>query len=154
MSKSNKEQKLRLSPWRLIGIYIGLFIVFDLIFYISFQSKQLWPLETSFYFYTPLLFGFTVLMCVLSITKTYYLVDRNKVVHNKMGKIVDYSWANVIYINEDYSVKHKMLLFYDVHGNEHMLAFDKEGIIYQYAIKYSHLISKEDFQRRFPTKKL
>ena len=71
-----------------------------------------------------------------------------------MGKEYMYRWADMIYIDEEWSKKHKMLLFYMEDGKARYLAFDKQGIIFEYALKYSHLISYEEFLARFPKVKL
>lgn len=153
--KSNKDDgKLRISSRRIIGIFIILFIAFELIFYFSFQRTSLWPLDISFYYYTPALLVSSAFFCYISITKTYYIVDKQKIQHFKMGKQYEYRWAEIIYIDEEWSKKHKMLLFYQEDGRGRYLAFDKKGIIWEYAMKYSHLISNEEFRERFPKVKL
>lgn len=149
MKQAKDDGKLRISSKRIIIIFVILFIVFEIIFYCSFQYKQFWPLETSFYFYTPALLGISILFCVLSITQTYYKVDKSKIIHCKMGKEYQYNFKDIIYIDEEWSTKHKMLLFYLNDGKARYLAFDKKGVIYEYALNYSHLISTEEFYSRF-----
>ena len=134
-----------------------MFVVFELIFYATFQGAingKLWPLDTSFYVYTPCLIVASVLFCVLSITKTTYEITSLKLVHTKMGNTVEYFWSDIIYIDEDFSSKKKMLLFYTKDGREHYLALDKEQLIYTKALEKCHLLSKEDFKRKFPNKKI
>lgn len=149
-----KEEKLRISSKRIIIIFIVLFLVFEAIFYFSFQHDNFWPLEISFYFYTPLLALSSAFFCYISITKTYYVVDKQFVHHYKMGKEFRYRWSDIIYIDEEWSKKHKMLLFYENDGRAKYLAFDKKGVIWEYALKYSHLISREEFLERFSKVKL
>ncbi len=154
MSKRDENEKLRISSKRIVFIFILLFVVFEAIFYISFQYQNFWPLETSFYFYTPALLLSSAFFCYISITKTFYLVDKNRILHAKMGKEYIYRWSDIIYIDEEWSKKHKMLLFYLNDGKGRYLAFDKQGIIYEYAMKYCKLISYEEFIARFPKVKL
>lgn len=156
MSKKVSNEKLKLNPIRIILLFIGVFFVFEAIFYFTFQgvNGHLWPFDSSFYFYTPALVGISILFCVLSITQTYYQVDRTAITHVKMGKVFKYNFSDIIYINEVWSEKHKTLLFYMRDGKDRYLAFDKEGVIYEYALEYSHLISEEEFRERFPKAKL
>lgn len=154
MSNKEDDEKLRINPWRIILIFIGLFILFEAIFYVSFQYQQFWPLESSFYFYTPCLAGISILFAALSITQTYYVVDRNRIVHVKMGKAYQYFFNDIIFVDEKWSEKHKMLLFYQKDGKARYLAFDKKGVIYQAVLERSHLISEEEFLGRFPNVKL
>lgn len=150
MAKQPNNKKLRVSAARIITIYAVLFVVMTLIFYISFQHDNFWPLETSFFIYTPVLFVVSLFFAILSINATYYVIDKNKLVHTKMGTSKEYYWKDIIYIDEEWSKKHKMMLFYMADGKERYLAFDKEGLIYQYALNYAKLLSYEEFKARFP----
>ncbi len=154
MARKEDDGKLHVSAPRIILIFTGLFLVMDAIFYISFQHDQFWPFNLSFYIYTPILLGISGLFCYLTIHSTYYEIDKHKLVHTKLGQVKEYYWKDVIYINEKWSIKHKMMLFYMADGKERYLAFDKEGLIYEYALKYGHLISEEEFLARFPKARL
>lgn len=149
-----KDKKLRISSARIIWIFIALFFVMEAIFYFSFQSTQFWPLEMNFYIYTPCLLASSAFFCYISITGTYYTVDNQKIQHTKMNKTYEYRFKDIIYIDEEWSKKHKMLLFYLADGHQRYLAFDRKGIIFEYAMKYSHLISRDEFLTRFPKVKL
>ncbi|MBQ0009342.1 MAG: hypothetical protein KBS97_03620 [Firmicutes bacterium] len=152
-----KQKVLRPNPWRIILIFIILFIVFEAIFYVSFQgaiSGKFWPLESSFYVYTTSLVAASILFCTISITQTSYELTSLKLVHTKMGKVSEYFWSDIIYIDEEFSRKKKMFLFYTKDGRDHYLAFDKEGLIFAKALEKCHLIDKEEFKRKFPNKKI
>lgn len=156
MNKKNPNI-LHPNPWRIILIFVILFVVFEAIFFISFQgiaSDHIWPPDASFAIYTPSLAVASVVFCVLSIVQTSYEVTSLKLVHTKMGKVSEYFWSDIIYIDEEFSARKKMLLFYTKDGRDHFLAFDKKGIIYEKALEKSHLLSKEEFQRKFPNKKI
>ena len=154
---SNKDSgKLRVNPWRIIAIFAIAFVVFEAIFYASFQgvNGKLWPLDKSFCFYTPALIIASVVFCALSLTQTYYEIKGATFIHSKMGKVVEYTYSNIIYIDEEFSLKKKMMRFFTRDGQEHLLVFDKNGVIYETALKKCTLISKEEFERRFPNKKM
>ena len=155
MSKQT-EEKLKINPWRIIKIFAFTFLVFELIFYFSFQgaNKALWPLDKSFYFYTPSLLIATIIFAYISITQTFYQIDGAVFIHSKMGKVVEYTFNNIVYIDEEFSSRKKMMRFFTRDGREHLLIFDKEQIIYKTALKKCPLISKEEFQRRFPNIKM
>lgn len=153
-NSKQKENKLHINPWRIVLIFVVLFLIFDAIFYFSFQSQHLWPLETSFYIYTPALLISSAFFCFVSITQTYYLVDKEKITHSKMGKTYVYYFKDILYIDEEWSTKHKMLLFYGKDGIGRYLAWDKEGKIYQAAMEKSHLISREEYITRYPNAKM
>ena len=154
-AKDNK--KLKVNPWRIIGIFTVAYVVFEIIFYVTFQGAvngKLWPLDNSFYYYTPILFVATAIFCYISLTQTYYEIDGAVFIHSKMGKIVEYTFNNIIYIDEEFSEKKKMMRFFTKDGHEHLLIFDKNRVLYETALKKCPLISLEEFQRRFPNKKM
>ena len=154
MSRKKEQQKLRVSTRRMIVIFSILFLVMEAIFYLSFQRLVFFPFDVSFYVYTPLLLAASIFFCVLSIRSTYYVIDTKKLIHSKMGVEKEYYWKDIIFIDEEWSKKHKMLLFYMADGKDRYLAFDKDGLIYEYAINYARLISEEEFLARFPKVKL
>ena len=157
MAKEKNNNLLRVNPWRIIRIFIILFIIMEAIFYLSFQggiNGKFWPLDKSFYYYTPCLFGASVLFCYLSISQTSYEITSLKLVHNKMGKTNEFMWSDIIYIDEEFSERKKMMAFYTKDGRDHYLAFDKQGVIYQTALEKCNLITLEEFKRRFPNKKM
>ena len=155
MSKKDPK-KLKVNPWRIIKIFLVAFVIFELVFFFSFQgvNGHLWPFDKSFYFYTPALFIATIVFCYMSITQTYYEIKGATFIHSKMGKIVEYTFNNIIYIDEEFSEKKKMMRFFTKDGKEHLLVFDKNGVIYTTALGKFPLISKEEFQRRFSNKKM
>ena len=154
MAKKDENKKLRVSTLRISLIFLVLFLVMTAIFYLSFQAGSFWPLNTSFFIYTPILLVASTFFCVLTIRSTYYVIDKQKLVHTKMGVEKEYYWKDILYIDEEWSKKHKMLLFYMADDKERFLAFDKEGLIFEYALNYSRLMSEEEFLARFPKAKL
>ena len=152
--KDNK--KLRVNPWRIIGIFALTFLVFEAIFYVSFQGAngEFWPFDKSFYFYTPALLIATAVFCYISLTQTYYEINGPVFIHSKMGRITEYTFNNIIYIDEEFSTSKRMFRFFTKDGKEHVLMFDKEGVLYQTALEKCPLISEEEFRRRFPNVKM
>ena len=153
----NNNKKLKINPWRIIGIFGVAFLVFEAIFYFTFQgavNSQLWPLDKSFFYYTPILLVATAIFCFVSLTQTYYEIDGAVFTHYKMGKVVEYTFSNIIYIDQEFSVKKRMMRFFTRDGREHILIFDRKAELYEVALKKCPLISKEEFERRFPDKKM
>ena len=155
MSKKDPK-KLRINSWRIIKIFLVTYLIFELIFYVSFQGAngKFWPFDNSFYYYTPILFVASAIFCYMSLTQTYYEIQGPVFIHSKMGKVVEYTFSNIIYIDEEFSIKKKMMRFFTRDGKEHLLVFDKNAVIYTTALKKCPLISKEEFERRFLNKKM
>lgn len=157
MAQTSKNQKLYLSKKKVVIAFIIAFVFLEALFYLTIQYNEtgaFYPFGTSFYIYTPVLLVISLVFGYLSIAKTYYEVDKNCITHHKMNKEFEYSFKNIVYIDEEWSRKHKQLRFFDKLGNEHYLVFDKEGIIFEYAMKYSTPMTREEFRRRYPKAKL
>lgn len=157
MSNKAGNKKLYLSKGKIIISFVIAFISLELLFYLTIQFSETgawFPFGTSFYIYTPLLVILSIIFGILSVTKVYYEVDKNCIVHHKMNKEIEYSFKNITYIDEEWSRKNKQLRFFDKNGKDHYLVFDKEGIIFDMAIKYASPLSRDDFRRRFPKAKL
>ena len=154
--KEKDSKKLTVNPWRIIKIFLLAFVVFELIFYFSFQGAngKLWPLDNSFYYYTPLLFVATAIFCYISMTQTYYTIEGATFTHSKMGKVIEYTFSNIIFIDEEFSERKKIMRFFTRDGREHVLIFDKNAILYKTALNKCPLISREDFIRRYPNVKM
>ena len=154
--KEKDSNKLKVNPWRIIAIFAIAFLVFEVIFYVSFQGVKgvPFPPDKSFYFYTPALVIASIVFAYLSLTQTYYEIKGATFIHSKMGKIVEYSFNNIIYIDEEFSTKKKMMRFFTKDGQEHLLVFDKNAVLYETALNKCPLISEEEFKRRFPNKKM
>ncbi len=146
-----EEERLHISSPRIIILLSILFLIIEVALFFAFQrfDKETFSLDASFYIYTPIVVILAVFSIIVSIKQTYYVVDKHKIVHVKMGKVYEYYFKDIIFIDEKFSKKHKMLLFYKNNGHPYYLAFDKDGVIYEYALTYSHLISEEEFYERF-----
>ncbi len=155
MKKSEKKQanKYYLPKTRIILIYLALFLVMEIIFYISFQlsSGQFYPFHISFYIYTPILLGLAIMFTVMSLTQTYYVLEKTRFVHVKLGKVYAYNFKDIIYVDEKWSTKHKMIAFITKDSSKiKYLAFDKKHVIYDKILEKSPLMSEEEFKIRHP----
>ena len=157
MSRKNKDLIVLLSNKKLILLYIGTFVVFEAIFFLSFTLGSIvenGKLDVPFYVYTPLLVVMSVILCVLSIRNTYYVLNNSRVIHVRLGKEVSYEWSHIVYIDQEWSEKHKTLDFFLESGKECYLAFDKEGKLYEYALRNCRLLEQEEFAARYTKYKL
>ncbi len=163
MSKSSETIKVYLNPIRIILIFTLVYIGSVLLMYSFiqpwgfFETWDIADLNPFNRFYTYIYVGvflvLAIVFCVLSIKKTYYELDDKKISHYRMGTCDIYHYSDIVYIDEEWSKKHKMLQFYTRSGKGHVLAFDKEGKIFEYAMKYCRLMSKEEFKMRYPNAK-
>lgn len=157
MSQKNKDLIVRLSSTKLILLYIGTFLVFEAIFFFSFTLTSILEqnkLDVPFFIYTPLLVVMSMILCIMSMKNTYYILNNQRVIHVRLGKEVSYEWSHIVYINQEWSEKHKTLDFFLESGKECFLAFDKEGKLYEYALRNCRLLEQEEFRVRYTKNKL
>ena len=151
-----KNRKLKLSAVRLTFVFAGVYLFMQILFMSTFNflDVTVWPPKIDnlslFYVYTPILLTGTIFFYALSLTQTFYYVDKKKITHHKMNKIFEYYFSDMTYIDEKWSKKHRTLLFYDKSGRRKFLTFDREGIIFRHALENARPLSREDFAIRFP----
>lgn len=152
---NKKLNHLTPRPIRIIIVFVVAFLVFEAIFYFTMQdfNKGFFPFDMSFYIYTPAILVVSVVFCVLSITQTYYEIEKDKIVHHKMGKVTEIKYKDILYVDEEWSKKHKMVLMYLNDGRDHYLAFDKDEIIYNTVLEKANLMTWEEYKIRFPNAK-
>jgi len=155
-----KGEKLRISPLRITLMFIGIYLFLQILFMttLGFIDIATWPPTIAnlelFYVYTPVLLAVTIAFYAISLTQTYYYVDKKKITHHKMNKVFEYYFSDMTYIDEAWSAKHKTLLFYDKAGRRKFLTFDAGGLIFRFAMENAAPMSRDDFHRRYPSVKL
>ena len=139
---------------------IGLFIVVDLIFAaLLFLSCINLFLFTKFGVIQILVIlvyvGVSILMLVLSLKRNFYVIENKYLVVVRSFKEMYYHYSDVVYIDKEKSEKKKVLCFVTNKGHARYLPFDAKGEIYKVMLKRcNNLLSKEDFEKRFPNVKL
>ena len=143
--------KVRIPASKILIMWAIVFVAFaGLIFLFSFNLfLKEWD------FKQPLIIcAYTIAMIVIlvvSLNTQYYEINKKDITEAKFGKKYTYFFSDMIYIDEEQSVKSKTLCFVTKQGHVKYLSFDKEGKIYEAAInKCQHLISREELERRFP----
>lgn len=139
---------------------IGLFIIVDLIFAaLLFLSCINLFLFTKFGVIQILVIlvyvGVSILMLVLSLKRNFYVIESKYLVVVRSFKEMYYHYSDVVYIEKEKSEKKKVLCFVTNKGHARYLPFDAKGEIYKVMLKRcNNLLSKEDFEKRFPNVKL
>lgn len=152
--------KLKIAPFRITMMFLGIYLFLQILFMstLDFVDITVWPPRIDnlvlFFIYTPVLLVVSIAFYVVSLTQTFYYVDKKKITHHKMNKIFEYFFSDMTYIDEKWSKKHRTLLFYDKTGRRKYLTFDRDGIIFKTAMEHARPLSREDFQIRFPNTKL
>ena len=100
-------------------------------------------------------FVLTVLLFVLALTTSYYEVNKKYVVVRRGTKRIIYYYSDVVYIDEQESIKHKTVSFYTNKGHVRYLPFDSKGVLYKVMLSQcKNRLTKEEFERRYPKVKI
>ncbi|MCX5775035.1 MAG: hypothetical protein NTV44_01545 [Firmicutes bacterium] len=145
--------KLHIPAWRVIKTYLLIGLVVLVVFNVSVGLA--WPPSNANYFVTVVWFLSTLLFVILSLTQDYYILEGRNLIQHRFNKEKVFDCNDILFVNEAWSKKNKTLNFYDKFGIVHYLPFDKQGKIYEHVLaKGDNLMSKEEFQERFPNVKL
>ena len=150
--------KVRVSAWRLIGILlivilIGAGITFGFTFNVFLKPITEWTWHP--YAIISVWLIISIALVVAAILGSYYEVEKSYVIVHKGHQKLQYNYSDVVYIDEEQSVKRKMVCFYTRQGHCRYLMFDKKGILYKVMIaNCKNRISKEEFKSRYPQVKL
>ena len=92
-----------------------------------------------------------ILILILAVTTQYYEINKKDITDCKFGKKFVYFYSEIIYIDEEQSLKSKVLTFITNRGKVIYLNFDKEGLIYKAAIsKCKNLVSLQEIKTKYP----
>jgi hypothetical protein len=145
--------KVQIATWRVIKTYLILGLIIGVLFYAI--PGFVWPPTITHYFIIGLWLVSTVIYIVLSLTKSYYLIEDKKIVQQRYNKQFVYRFDEIIFIDEAWSSRHKTARFVTSHGHLIYLPFDKQGRIYQAMLnRCNNVITLEDVKSRFPHLKL
>ncbi len=145
--------KLYISAKRVLVTYAILGAVVLFAFYSL--AGWIWPPTSTHYMLLAVWALSTILFVVLSLTQTYYILEGRNLVHHQINKEYVYDCKDILYVDEEYSQKHKTLCFYLDSGAVRYLIYDKKGLIYDHVMeKAINRISREEFQARFPNTRL
>lgn len=145
--------KVRVGAKRIVITYavLGVIVLFALYSMIGW----IWPPTDVHYLVMVVWFLSTLLFFILSLTQTYYVMEGRNLIHHQLNKEFVYDCKDILYVDEEYSKKHKILTFYLESGAARYLPYDKNGAIFDFVMEKSiNRISREEFHARFPSIRL
>lgn len=145
--------KVQISRWRVIGTYSVVALLIGIVFYTI--PGITFPPTIAHYVVMGAWLISTIIFIMLSLKTTYYILDKNRIIYHRLNKDLFYDYRSILYIDHDWSKKHKTLLFYTDLGHARYLPFDQQGLLYEkVCAKAKNLISKEEYLTRFPKVKM
>lgn len=147
--------KVYASPGKTVRNYLIAGLVMSTIFYLTFGYPYTWPPLPLHYLVASLPLAIAIVTAIFGIKMNFYEIGKKYLVHHKGNKQLVYHYSDILYIDEAYSDKHKILLFYTRQGHERYLPMDDEQLIYQAVKKHcDRLVSKAEYQIRYPKVKM
>jgi len=138
---------------RTIIPYLILYVLINVVTY--FPVGIVWPPSLYHYFAFG---GWTIAFAIfiyIGVRYNRYEIHKNHLVHIKGTTRLHYDFSSILYIDEVYTNKHKTLLFYTDRGHARFLVLDKKNVLLtKTKEKCKNLISKEEYQAKFPRVKL
>ena len=128
---------------------IGFVVV--LLFLIFFDIFLRWPWDYK----QPLIIAVWLIsgaiFTIFSLKGTHYLLTKKYIQVTRGRKEYIYYFSEIIFIDEEYSLRKKCICFVTNKGHVQYINFDKDGIIYKTMIENTkNLISKEELKEKFP----
>ncbi len=148
--------KLSLSKKKItITFLISFLVAAALLFSILFNLFLRWPWDYYQYLIIGVFLALSIVFYILSLKANYYIVEKGQIKVRRFTKLYAYNFKEVIYIDEDYSTKHKTVMFVTSKGHIRYLTFDSQGILYETMLeKCTNRVDLATVRRRFPNLKL
>ncbi len=150
--------KVRVPAWRMLLILFAV-IIFGAAMIFAFTFNQFLKPITEWGWQPYTIIGVwlatSIFLIVAALLTSYYEVNKKYVVVHKGTKTLVYNYSDVVYIDEEYSVKKKTIAFYTRQGHSRYLMFDSKGILYKVMLaNCKNRLSKEEFKEKYPQVKL
>lgn len=150
--------KVRVPIWRtsllILGIsLVGALLIFSFTFSLFLQPINKWSWNA--WAIIAVWFILTLGLFLASIFTSFYEVEKKYVVVHKGHQKLIYYYSDVVYIDEEKSLKKKTVTFYTKQGHSRYLMFDSRGILYKVMIaNCKNRLTKEEFEIKYPQVKL
>ena len=137
-------------------IYFSVVAIILLFFlYLSLGHPFQFPFLTIDYIVFGAWLIMTTIFLIITIKCGYYIIDKKCIYQKRLTKTYCYQYNDIIYIDEKWSRKNKILFFVTNRGDSIYLVLDKNQILLDEVLKKcKNLKSKEEVRFQFPNLKL
>ena len=130
-------------------------IVLLFLLYLTVDGRFIWPLPIIDYYLFAGWAIITIIYFVITIKSGYYVLEKKYLSQRKLTKEYVYEYSKIIYIDEEWSRKNKILLFITDRGHSIYLMLDKQQVLLDEMLKRcKNLIDRESVSIQFPNVKL
>lgn len=146
------NMKLVIPAWRTIRLYLVFGLVLAIFFYMI--PGLTFPPTSAHYIIISIWTLTTIVYTFIGVKTNYYIIEKNGILHHRFNKEFIHNYSDIVYIDEEYTLKHKTLRFVTKTGQIYYLLFDRDGKIYQLVKKHASLLNEDEFKSRYSHIKL
>lgn len=159
-----KVKKIKPNPTKLITIYGSFVVVLVLIMILAFGSRFSYLDENSMLVISKviidvIILGVSIFAFIFGsfflVNNSYYEVTKTALIQHKGKNTLIYDFKDILYIDHPYTLKHNTLMIYTAKGDTRFFVLDTKKELYHLVKENAHnLISKEEYNKRFPKNKI
>ena len=125
------------------------------LFYLTIDGSFTFPFPTKDYIFFAGWLAITLVYFFITLKMSYYRLEKKGLYQKRMTKEYFYDYKEIIYIDEEWSRKNKILLFVTNRGHAIYLILDKKQTLLDEMLKRCpNLVSKDETKARFPNVKI
>lgn len=145
--------RIKPNPFKVVKVYLAFYLAASIVFYLA--AGFTFPPLLAHYIVLGLFTILTIGFILFAIFNSYYEFGKGYLLHVNASKKMYYEFNSILYIDLEWSLKHKTLLFYTDKGHARYLPFDKNNVLIKTVVaKTNKLITKEEYKKRFPKTKM
>lgn len=153
--KIKTGDKLKVPPLKGILIFNAITLLIAFGAYVGIDQLQFNFTNPALYIIIGIWVAILVVTIVFFVSHNYYIINADGITQVRFNQRKNFTYRNILYIDEIWTRKHKKLYFLTNEGIEKFLDLDKQQILLDLFLKNcKNLISTEEVFFRFPQVKI
>jgi len=122
-------------PIMILLLIVCYFAFSDFMKYFSFDESKISEYLARDLLIVGIWLIFFIVFLLLLLKRNYYEFNKQELIHHRFTNDVSYLFDNIIYIDKEYSLKHKTLFFITKDNKKFYLAMDKDNKLLEVFLK-------------------
>ena len=147
--------KLKIAPLRVVVMWLIVLVAIAGIILLSFTSIFFTKWGLLQIMITVGYVAIMVTILIFALNGYYYIIEKDRLIVKKFNKELIFPYKNIVYIDEEESIKTKIVTMVTNKGDVIYLNFDKKGILFKTLVeKCNNVTTKEEAKRKYPNAKI
>ncbi len=147
--------KLKIAPLRVVVMWLIVLVAIAGIILLSFTSIFFTKWGLLQIMITVGYVAIMVMILIFALNGYYYIIEKDRLIVKKFNKELIFPYKNIVYIDEEESIKTKIVTMVTNRGDVIYLNFDKKGILFKTLVeKCKNVTTKEEAKRKYPNAKI